>query len=109
MKSRALLLFPLFCGMIFYGCQRPVSQIYLGMGAKAGEITDTSVIIHVRLTEIPAQDSKGRVPGKAGKARLVYGTDSALKNPGTTDWKRVDKSGDFSVQFTIVGLKPCYR
>ena len=79
------------------------------MGAKAGEITSKEVIVHVRLTKTPGQDSAGLVPGAEGQARLIYSTDSMLTGASRTDWQEAHKIDDYSVQFKLNGLKPTYR
>ena len=66
-------------------------RIYLGSGAKAGEITDTSAIIHVRLTSVPEQNSEQLIPGRPGQARIALGLGEKLGEtldlPPTTEWR----------------------
>ena len=63
-------------------------DLYLGGGAKAGEITDRTAIVHVRITATPNQMAGGTIPGAEGEARLRYGTDEALREARTTGWER---------------------
>jgi alkaline phosphatase/alkaline phosphatase D len=94
---------------IFLACNKTERKIYLGMGAKAGEITSTNAIVHVRLTETHTQDASGYVPGKEGEARLYYGTDSLPARYSKTDWLETRKEDDYSVQFKLKDLTPASR
>jgi phosphodiesterase/alkaline phosphatase D-like protein len=79
-------------------------EIYLGSGVKAGEIRDTSAIIHVRLTAAPDQDDSGRIPGCEGTARLQYGLDESGENAATTQWAAATADQDYSIQFQLKDL-----
>ena len=68
--------------------------IYLGSGVKAGEITDTSAIVHVRLTAAPQQDATGRIPGCEGVARLHFGLQESGSDDRTTPWATAKASED---------------
>jgi phosphodiesterase/alkaline phosphatase D-like protein len=70
-------------------------EIYLGSGVKAGEIGDTSAIIHVRLTAAPEQDDSGRIPGCEGTARLAYALDESGDNAATTQWAAATADQDY--------------
>lgn len=83
--------------------------IYLGMGAKAGEITDKEAIIHVRLTKTAGQDEHGLVPGMEGQARVHYGSDTDMHMPKSTAWMEAKAVNDYSVQFYIADLDPATR
>ncbi len=84
-------------------------EIHLGSGAKAGEITDRSAIVLVRLTRTPGQDANGLIPGREGQARLHYGTDKAFAKAKSTGWKSVQPEADWSVQFRLSNLSPAQR
>ena len=56
--------------VLFFPSNSTKAEIYLGSGAKAGEITDRTAIIHVRLTSTPGQNTESLIPGRAGQARL---------------------------------------
>jgi alkaline phosphatase D len=86
-------------------CQPDDSKIFMGMGAKVGEMTDSSAIVHVRLTKIPKQNSSFLVPGQTGYARLMYGLDPKLSDAETTKWRKALSNNDFSIQFHLNGLK----
>ena len=49
------------------------------------------------------------LPGAAGQARVVYGTDGALAEAQATEWRSVDEGTDFATQFALRGLKPRTR
>ncbi len=90
-------------------------EIYLGSGAKVGEVTDRSAIVLVRLTTIDHQDAEGLIPGRTGEARILLGT-SELLGPSksapalpATDWQAVDPNSDWSHQFRLSELKPATR
>jgi alkaline phosphatase D len=84
-------------------------DLYLGGGAKAGEITDRTAIVHVRITATPSQLAGGTIPGAEGDARLRYGTDEALREARTTGWERARADVDHSIQFTLSDLPPSRR
>ena len=88
---------------------KPAQEIHLGSGAKAGEITDTSAIVHVRLTATPGQNKDGLIPGREGQARLRYGTDERLEQAASTDWETARASEDYSIQFRLTKLAPAKR
>ena len=50
------------------------ADLYLGGGAKAGEITDRTAIVLARLTSTQGKNAQGLIPGRDGQARLRYGT-----------------------------------
>ena len=77
------------------------------MGAKVGEITDSSVIVHVRLTQTAQQDSSLLVPGKEGQAQLHYGLNKQLAK--ATEWRHARAIDDFSIQFHLDQLQPSQR
>ncbi|MEW6305469.1 MAG: alkaline phosphatase D family protein [Verrucomicrobiota bacterium] len=85
------------------------ADIYLGSGVKAGEITDRSAIVLVRLTSAPGQDAQGLIPGREGQARLRYATDETLKGAATTGWETARASEDWSIQFRLEKLTPAKR
>ncbi len=80
-------------------------DLYLGSGAKAGEITDNRAIVHVRLTEAPEQDEQGLIPGRQGQARLRYGLDATIQDAQTTDWQFASADEDYSIQFQLEDLQ----
>jgi alkaline phosphatase D len=84
----------------------PAADIYIGSGVKAGEITDRSAIVLVRLTTTPGQNAEGLIPGREGQARLHYAPDAALKSPATTNWESAKPDADWSIQFPLRDLKP---
>lgn len=91
--------------------QPPTSDggLYVGSGAKAGEITDRSAIVHVRLTATPGQDARGLIPGREGQARLRYSTEQNLTESKTTAWETARAAEDYSIQFQLGELPPARR
>lgn len=85
------------------------AEIYLGSGAKAGEVTDRSAIVLVRLTSIQGQNAGGLIPGREGQARLRYGIEASLPQPQISPWETARAEVDFSIQFHIIDLKPSRR
>lgn len=89
-------------------------EVFLGSGAKAGEITDKTAIVLVRLTSSPGQDAAGLIPGRDGQARVRYSTDEKLADAQAkpwlaTGWETVDAAHDHSFQFSLKELKPAQR
>ena len=83
--------------------------IYLGSGTKAGEIRDTSAILHVRLTKTPGQDGAGLIPGAKGQVRVRYGIGPEMRNAATTQVVEVGAGSDYSTQFPLRNLRPATR
>lgn len=112
------------------GTTYPVMGSMQAMGAKAGEITDTTAIIWTRLTSagdrqkgfvFPAKRSKekiehppidqcdGACPGMAGLIRVSYSANADFSGAIQTDWVEVNAESDFSHQFALKDLKPATR
>ena len=70
------------------------ADTFLGSGVKAGEMTDHSAIVLVRLTSAAGQDAEGLIPGKSGQARLVYGIEESLRESRTTTWQTAKADAD---------------
>ena len=85
------------------------ADTFLGSGVKAGEMTDHSAIVLVRLTSAAGQDAEGLIPGKSGQARLVYGIEESLRESRTTTWETAKADADYSIQFALDGLLPKHR
>jgi len=85
------------------------ADLYLGSGAKVGEMTDRSAIVLLRLTSTPGQDKNGLIPGAEGEARLLYGTDETLRSPQAMHWQAADPKADWSVRFALSDLRPATR
>src|SRR3954453_11166069 len=85
------------------------TDIYVGSGCKAGEMTDRSAIVLVRLTKTPGQDASGNIPGREGEAQLRFATDEALQTAQVTGWQRVNPDADWSIHFQLRELKPATR
>ena len=100
-----LVIYTLWCGQtsVF------ADELYLGSGAKAGEITDSQAIIHVRLTAAPEQDEQGLIPGHQGQARVCYGLTEPLEDAATTSWQWARADEDYSIQFRLENLQSGQR
>jgi phosphodiesterase/alkaline phosphatase D-like protein len=85
------------------------ADIYVGSGCKAGEVTDTTAIVLVRLTATPGQDDKGNIPGREGEARLEYGPLQSLAGAMQTPWQSVDPKADWSIHFQLRDLRASAR
>ena len=96
-------------------------------GVKVGEVSDSSAIVWVRVTESAARnrdgiERRGRVqpldseltprnlegsaPGAPGQVRLRYGTSGDLANAVETDWVTVSAEDDYTHHFRLNGLEP---
>jgi phosphodiesterase/alkaline phosphatase D-like protein len=89
--------------------QSQAADINLGSGVKAGEITDRSAIVLVRLTSRDSQDDQGLIPGKEGQARLRYADNQQLNSAGTTSWQQAQAEADWAIHFQFADLKPATR
>src|SRR5436305_8407956 len=95
--SVVLIAFAVECGT--------AADIYIGSGCKAGEVTDTTAIVLVRLTSTPGQDAKGNIPGREGEARLEYGPVESLAGAAQTPWRQADPKADWSIHFQLRDLR----
>jgi alkaline phosphatase D len=84
-------------------------EIHLGSGVKAGEITDRSAIVLVRLTSTPGQIEGGLILGREGQVRLHYGINERLENGKTTHWHDAKSAADFAIHFQLKDLQPATR
>ncbi|MEP7363075.1 MAG: alkaline phosphatase D family protein [Acidobacteriota bacterium] len=96
-------------------------------GLKIGEVTPTSALAWMRLTETPSRQAdgerrrgrpqpfpenrstrelEGSTPGAPGRLRLRYSTKENLSGARDTGWTTVDPARDFSHQFALQGLRP---
>src|SRR5262245_4037355 len=98
-----------FAFVAVFAARLPAADIYIGSGVKAGEITDRTAIVLVRLTTTPGQNAEGLIPGREGQARLHYAADQSLSSPTTTNWEAVRPDADWSIQFQLRELKPATR
>ncbi len=89
--------------------ERGGAAIHLGSGAKAGEMTDRSAIVLVRLTATTGQDDRGLIPGREGLARLRFGLDEGLEDASITPWEAAKSDDDYSIQFALRDLRPASR
>lgn len=99
------------------------------MGTRAGEATQHTAKVWVRLTRdavrngdgpevlgrphhqsqvlpAPIEQLRGACPGAAGRVRLRYGVKADLSDARVTDWMDVDASTDYSHQFDLADLTP---
>jgi phosphodiesterase/alkaline phosphatase D-like protein len=85
------------------------ADIYLGSGVKAGEITNRTAVVLVRLTTRDDQDADGFIPGREGQARLQYAVNESLQSPTATPWETAKPDVDWSIQFRLTNLRPATR
>jgi alkaline phosphatase D len=104
MKSLIITILSLLCVQSLHA-----TEIFVGSGAKAGEITDRTAIVHVRLTSAPGQDASGLIPGRDGEARVRYSPDEQLVDSQTTGWELAKAIEDHSIQFSLAELAPAQR
>jgi alkaline phosphatase D len=97
-------------GLIMESEADEIQGPYNAMGERVGEVTATSAILHVRLTEKPERNSEppliGEVPGSPGMVRVHYGTDSGLSSARITDWVSLGPETDFSTKVHLQALTP---
>ncbi len=84
-------------------------SLHVGSGAKAGEITDRTAIVHVRLTATAGQNEQQAIPGREGYARLFYGLAASLSDARATAWRPAKAEDDYSIQFKLDNLQPARR
>ena len=104
-----------------------ISESHQATGVKVGEVTDTSAIVWMRVTEKPERrrdgierrgrvqpldpelkprDLEGSAPGASGQVRLRYGTTEDLGDAVETDWVAVSTEHDYTHHFLLTGLEP---
>ena len=88
---------------------RATPDLYLGSGVKAGEITDRTAIVLVRLTATPGQEAQGLIPGRVGQARLRYGLEENLREFTATAWETARPAEDHGIHFNLTNLAPARR
>jgi alkaline phosphatase D len=108
------------------------NTIYLAMGFRVGEVTQTSAIVWTRVTAvaepnwqgkapvplesktrttvinepIPIEDREGAVPGAPGEVRVVWSTNPDSSSANHTDWVVVRAEQDFTHKFFLENLQP---
>jgi alkaline phosphatase D len=85
------------------------AEVHLGSGVKAGEITDRTAVVLVRLTTTPGQDAQGLIPGAEGEARVHVSTNEQLMQPVVTAWQASLPAADWSIHFRLKDLKAGVR
>jgi len=110
----------------------PTLPPHQAMGAKVGEVTDTTAIVWTRLTAAPERrkgfvfptkrelagktlehppidQCDGACPGAAGQIQVSYSPNEDFSDAIETGWVAVSAETDFSHQFQLKGLKPGTR
>ncbi len=90
-------------------CDTGRGELHVGGGAKAGEITESTAVVHVRVTSAEGQDAQGLIAGHAGEARVLFDVDEGFGNPRTTSWEAARPEEDHSIQFRLDKLLPARR
>lgn len=96
-------------------------------GVKVGEVTPTSAIVWIRLTDQASHNLAGEIgattPGEAipevevnklrgaclgadGQVRLRYGLNQAVSDGVATEWITVSAETDFTHEFSLANLRP---
>jgi len=104
-------------------------ETHQATGVKVGEVTSTSAIVWMRVTQHPTRNEtgldlrgkggdktvppgvaveslEGAAPGAAGRVRLRYSEREDLAAAKATPWMEVSAETDYAHQFRIGGLKP---
>jgi len=92
----------------------PLHAVGFANGVKIGEVTDTSAVLWVRLTERAEADRRidqwdekepkqWSVPGVAGGLSIMLGNEGTVLGP---EHPEVSKEADFCYQFSLTDLKP---
>ncbi|MDA2928961.1 alkaline phosphatase D family protein [Acidobacteria bacterium AH-259-O06] len=116
------------CLGLLFSCTSTIEESRQATGVKVGEVTDTSAIVWMRVTEkaqrradgivrrgradktkreeLNPADLEGSVPGAPGRVRLRYGMKEDLSGARDTGWHEVDAGTDFTHDFRLSGLRP---
>jgi len=128
MRYRHITTIAAFCGVLMAFEVASTAAAHQATGAKVGEVTASSAIVWARRTAEATRNEQGQVlphpegddlptqeevnaqlhavPGAPGRLRVRYGTVTERLDAGTTAWKEVDASSDFSAQFRLEELEP---
>jgi len=129
-QFRHLLRLEILAGLALLASCTPTARVdetRQATGVKVGEVTDTSAIVWMRVTEkaerradgvvrrgrakeaLPSElrpkDLEGSVPGAPGRVRLRYGTGDDLAGAKQTGWADVSAEDDFTHKFHLNDLK----
>ena len=107
---------------------RAIEQSRQASGVKVGEVSATSAIVWMRVTEsesrradgivrrgqanrqnpevLDPRELEGSAPGAPGRVRLRYGTSEDLSGAVDTGWHDVDPADDFTHHLRLDGLEP---
>ncbi len=123
-------LFPFMVLLVLSACGdriETISESRQATGVKVGEVSDTSAIVWMRVTEkaerrrdgierrgrvqpldpeLKPRDLEGSAPGALGQVRLRYGTSEDLSDAVETDWVAVSAEHDYTHHFLLTGLEP---
>jgi alkaline phosphatase D len=107
-------------------------RVYLAMGFRVGEVTQTSAIVWTRVCSVPVRrqdgirdlgrpgpksaefvplahpvsEYEGSVPGAEGEVRVHYATNSELQDVKTSPWIQVHEEDDFAALVKLEHLTP---
>lgn len=87
-------------------CAAPQEAPHLAMGARAGEVTSNSVLLHTRLSLYPTALPAGEVPGVEGEVCWEWGYDPLLADARRTEWSPVSPGDDFTHRQELTDLEP---
>ena len=94
---------------LFVGSPNLAQELYVGSGARTGEITSSSAIVRVRLTSVPEQDANGHIPGTNGLFRIRYDQQPQFSQDLYSSWVAIDSTADFSAQVELTNLTASTR
>jgi len=107
-------------------------SVYLTMGFRVGEVTQTSAVVWTRVCSVPVRrkdgirdvgrpgpksaeylplehpvtEFEGSVPGAEGAVRVHYATTQEMEDAKNTPWIRVHEADDFAAQVRLKHLVP---
>lgn len=123
-------LFPFMVLLVLPACGdriETISESRQATGVKVGEVSDTTAIVWMRVTEkserrsdgierrgrvqpldpeLKPRDLEGSAPGARGQVRLRYGISEDLSDAVGTDWVVVSAERDYTHHFLLTGLEP---
>ncbi len=86
--------------------EKSASNIYLGQGTMAGEVTDQSALLQTRLTTTSILNEQGDIDGRHGFACFEWSTDEKFTNAQRTDVQQGSDQIDFIIRAKLAALQP---
>ncbi len=111
MRTTLLLVAVIFAtdlGLALVDATVRAGAVYQGLGAMAGKVTDSTVILQSRLTKTNRLVD-GDLPGSPGIARFEIATEPDFQDVVLTDWIEATPHQDYIVKAKVAGLNPDTR